>query len=437
VESSQLNPLPVHHADRRDFATISAMTAGELVCSRARRDSEGRLNGISPLYPRHVEEIHLAQSRGPEHAADPTDRLFARPDEFSILPVAQSARSTWIDWHIGQLTAHDGLVRPDHPLLLKALDRRQSASSLVKLLRDPLGYLWTYGFGWSEPEENDEPLTLDALSFGNLIHEILQEAVTSLEADRKGGFAKASDQRIIQAVREGAQRVAAFWNDNRPVPPPAVWHRKCEEAVELAIIALLSQQEPLSDQRSWAEIPFGGDKHARDLDEETVRTLPWDPLASVVIADTDIAIGGSIDRLDLSADGSLARVTDYKTGKRRGKPPQLKGGAELQRCLYAYAVTALLSDKPQVEAQLLYPRQGGNPLKLADPVATLEKLSAFLKAAQASFKAGLSLPGPAAQETWYDLAFALPGGAKESYLDNKMPLVAQSLSAIAPLWDEE
>ncbi len=157
VESSRINPLPVHQADRRYFATIQAMTSDELVCSRARRNSEGRQNGISPLYPRNIKEIHLAHSREPEHAASATDRLFARPAEFSSLPVTHSALTTWKDWHTGRLTSHDGLVRAEHPLLLRSLDRCQSASSLVKLLRDPLGYLWTYGFGCPNPKRPTSP----------------------------------------------------------------------------------------------------------------------------------------------------------------------------------------------------------------------------------------------------------------------------------------
>ena len=58
------------------------MTDRELVCSRARRDSEGRLNGVSPLFPRDIDEVYLAQSREPEHAASASDRLLARPKEF-------------------------------------------------------------------------------------------------------------------------------------------------------------------------------------------------------------------------------------------------------------------------------------------------------------------------------------------------------------------
>lgn len=436
ISAARLDPLPVHHADRRDFRTICDMTTRELVCSRARRDSEGRLNGVSPLYPRNVREAYLVQSREPEHAVSASDRLLARATEFAALPLARGALLTWRDWHREEITGHDGLVRANHPLLLRALDRRQSASSLVKLLRDPLGYLWTYGFGWSAPEETDEPLTLDALAFGNLLHEILDEAVTQLERASPGGFARASSAEISRAIETASDTVSGRWDETRPVPPPVVWRRKRAEAVQLALTALSYRGEPLHDQQSWAEIPFGGDQRADALNEEARSALPWNPTVPVNIPGTAIRIGGSIDRLDLAGDRSRARVTDYKSGRLRSKPPQLKGGAELQRCLYAYAVKALIPERPQVEAQLLYPRKDGNGLPLENPEATLEKLTSYLAAAAASFIDGKALPGPAADEPWYDLAFALPGGAKESYLAALLPLVLQELGALAPLWGE-
>ena len=436
IAADRLDPLPVHEADRRDFRTIRDMTDGELVCSRARRDSEGRLNGISPLYPQDIFETYFARSREPEHAASASDRLMARPDEFAALPCAKSALGTWIDWHREKLSGHDGLVRANHPLLARALDRRQSATSLVKLIRDPLGYLWTYGFGWREPEETDEPLTLDPLAFGKLLHEILEEAVTSLESAGVGGFARASTEAIAQAVGEAANIVGTRWDESRPVPPPAVWERKRNEAMELAVTALTLDEEPLPNQHSWAEISFGGDPRAEALGDEVRAGLPWDPGSEVVIADTTVCIGGSIDRLDLAGDRSRARVTDYKSGKLGGRPPQIRGGAELQRCLYAFAVKSLISTRPQVEARLLYPRKGGQALALDDPEGILERLTRYLAAASTSFAKGKALPGPSAEESWYDLAFALPGGAKESYLETKLPLAAEALAAIAPLWEE-
>jgi hypothetical protein len=436
IAAARLDPLPVHQADRRDFVTIRDMTSRELACSRARRDSGGRLNGISPLYPRSDTEVYYAQSREPAHAASASDRLLARPDEFARFPLAVSAHLTWSEWHQVKITGHDGLVRANHPLLLRSLDRRQSATSLVKLLRDPLGYLWTYGFGWSETEETDEPLTLDALAFGSLLHEILEETVTQLERIRAGGFSGASLQEIGDAVEIVVGVVDSRWKESRPVPPPAVWKRKLAEAAELALVALSHHDDPLPGERSWAEVPFGGDPKAEALTEDVRSSLPWDSLAPVTIPGTSIRIGGSIDRLDLAGDGSRARVTDYKSGQLRSAPPQLKGGAELQRCLYAYAVKALVARHPQVDAQLLYPRRDGRGLRLENPDGTLDRLTKYLIAANTSFAGGAALPGPATHEKWYDLAFALPGGAKESYLTAKLPLVAQMLAAIEPLWGE-
>lgn len=436
ISAARLVPLPVHEADRRDFRTICNMTEREVVCSRARRDSEGRLNGISPLYPHRLGETYLAQSREAEHAASASDRLMARPDEFAGMPRAVSALHTWIDWHREEISGHDGLVRANHPLLVRALDRRQSASSLVKLLRDPLGYLWTYGFGWREPEETDEPLTLDALTFGNLLHEILEEAVTQLEGAGATGFAGASSEAIAQAVAQATEIVRTRWDETRPVPPPVVWERKRAEAAELALTALSLDEEALPDQCCWAEIPFGGDPRAEGLGEQALAALPWDPMVTVAVPGTAVCIGGSIDRLDLAGDRSRARVTDYKSGKLRGRPPQVRGGGELQRCLYAFAVKVLIDTAPEVEARLLYPRRGNQALALDDPEGTLERLAQYLAAACALFTEGKALPGPAADERWYDLAFALPGGAKESYLATKLPLAAQALAAVAPLWEE-
>jgi hypothetical protein len=434
IAADRLDPLPVHQADRRDFETIRAMTGAQLSCSRARRDSGGRINGVSPLFPREGGEVYLAQSREAEQAASPTDRLLARPAEFKNFPGAQSALQTWIDWHSDRLTAHDGLLRPNHPLLRQALERRHSATSMVKLLRDPLSYLWTYGFRWQAPDESEEPLTLDALAFGGLLHEILEETVRSLE-DVPSGFAGAAPDRLRAAIDAATLKIAAAWEENSPVPPPVIWRRKQEEAKEMALTALAIAEPPLDGQRSFAEIPFGDD--GAKADTAWPAGLPWDPRTPVIIPGTGMRIRGFIDRLDLSGDQSQARVTDYKSGRPYGKAPQLRGGAELQRCLYAYAVRSLIAAQPVVDARLLYPRQDGRVLPLDDPDATLSKLTGFLIAAQTAFMAGKALPGPGADDSFNDLAFALPGGASEGYLEQKSALVAEALADLAPLWEEE
>jgi hypothetical protein len=440
VPSHRLEPLPVHDADRRDFHTICRTTARQIVCSRSRRDAEGRLNGMSPLYPPNPPEVHLQRARIPEHAAGWSDRLFARPAEFDELPEALCAISCWIDWHTGRLTPNDGLIRPNHPVVTAALQRQQSATSLVKLLRDPLGYLWRYSFGWMEPSEREDPLLLDALAFGNLLHATLQAAVTSLEASRPGGFGAASSQEIRASLDSALDTVAAGWEQSQPTPPPVIWRRKLQDIRDLAIVALTFEEPNLPGQRSWAEIPFGGDHRAVELTPEQCARLPWDPLTPVIIPGTKLRIGGSIDRIDLAAAGDMARVTDYKSGKppRHGSEPILKGGAELQRCLYAFAVRSLLPGVSSISSRLLYPKGAdGGLYSLAGPEAVLSRLAEFLAASARLAAAGNLLPGRGAQDIYNDFAFALPGGAKESYFELKFPLIAARLADLAPLWEME
>ena len=439
VPADLLDPLPVHEADRRDFDTVIKTTARQVICSYARRDAQGRINGVSPLYPK-LPRVYRQRARIPQHAAGWSDRLFARPSEFEALPAARSALACWIDWHTERLTAHDGLIRANHPLVVAALDRRQSATSLAKLLRDPLGYLWTYGFRWEEPQESEEPLVLDPLAFGNLLHAVLEATVNRLEANIAGGFGMADAAAIAAALDSALADVAAQYERCHPVPPPVLWRRKLEDIRALAFAALTFREDALADQRSFAEIPFGGDPRAEALSSDARARLPWDPMQPVVIPGTEVAIGGSIDRLDLSGVGARARVTDYKSGKPPGKNknPVLKGGAELQRCLYAYAVRALAAGVNDVEARLLYPKGGDAGLyALSDPGQVLEQLAAFVGAARRQILAGNLLPGAGAQDAFNDFAFALPGGAKESYFELKGPLVAERLVDLAPLWGIE
>jgi hypothetical protein len=439
VDSSLLDPLPVHQADRRDFDTILKTTARQVVCSRARRDTQGRMNGVSPLYPKTPVEIYRQRARIPEQAAGWTDRLFARPAEFECMPVARSARSCWIDWHTERLTAHDGLIRANHPLVVASLNRRQSATSLTKLLRDPLGYLWTYGFLWKEPDEIEEPLQLDPLAIGGILHATLERAVSGLELAKPGGFGTADDASLADAVSRALDAVAREWEHARPIPPPVIWERKLQDIRTLAVAALGYREQSLAGQRSWAEIPFGGDRSLEHLTDERRALLPWDPTTPVVIPGTTVAIGGAIDRLDLNSAGEIARVTDYKSGKSPGKKPLvLKGGAELQRCLYAYAVRSLVPGAKDVQTRLLFPRAEKDGLyELADPAAVLSSLAGFVNAAQRYAAAGNVLPGAGAQDGFNDLAFALPGGAKESYFELKSSLISDRLADLSPLWEME
>ncbi len=180
VPSSELQPRTVTEDDRASFTHILLTTEGSVTCSFSRRDATGRLLGISALLPKVPVQL-LHRARVPEHAMSEPDRLMACPDEFANSPRAISANACWRDWHRPELTAHDGLVRPDHPVIKAALGRVHSASSLKSLLRSPLGFVWKYGLGWRAPDLIEETFALDNRAFGTLVHDVLHGAVTELE----------------------------------------------------------------------------------------------------------------------------------------------------------------------------------------------------------------------------------------------------------------
>lgn len=67
LDTALLEPTSVTLEDRTHFAVLRD-AANQIVCSRSRRDSEGRLLGTSPLALSELASQHLQGSRIPEHA---------------------------------------------------------------------------------------------------------------------------------------------------------------------------------------------------------------------------------------------------------------------------------------------------------------------------------------------------------------------------------
>jgi hypothetical protein len=428
IPTDELDPLPVGTADRRDFDTILATTEYEVILSHARRDSEGRLLGRSSLLSAPTEEIYIRRNAVPRHAFSESDRLMARPDEFVDDPQAVSATTAWRNWHRKEITPHDGLVRADHPLLLAILERTQSASSLRLLLRNPLGFVWRYGMRLRMPESANEPLVLDALAMGELVHMTLDLALQALEADI--GLAKANESQIEGAVDHAAATIAGLWESERAVPPAIIWRRTLEESRLLTTRALTYGDENLRQAHSYGEVAFGG------AIPKTNAAGPWDSEIPVEIPDTGFRIAGYIDRLDLSGDGKRALVRDYKTGRPPKEDIVLDGGRELQRCLYAFAVKALLGTDVSISASLLFPRDQID-LKLENPEETLTQITGYLKAARINLQTGQALLGPDTGGNYDDLAFALPANAGATYCKRKMPAATETIGDAATVWEAQ
>jgi PD-(D/E)XK nuclease superfamily len=162
----------------------------------------------------------------------------------------------------------------------------------------PSGSVWRYALGWRQPEEADEPLTLDPLARGNLVHEALQWAVEMLEDS--GWLARAKPATTARAIEDAIAAIAENWESEQPVPPAVIGRNALETAREVSTSALMHPLDKMPGQKNWTEVPFGAP------DETGRHDLPWDPARPVEIPGTGILIHGHIDRLDVAGDGARA-----------------------------------------------------------------------------------------------------------------------------------
>lgn len=434
VPSERLDPMPLSRVDTVDFETIRRTTEGTLFMSWPRRDGNGRQLGVSGLVPPEARTdegmVYLSRSRETATALSETDRMFSRPQEFAATKEAEAVAATVRDWLSPLATAHDGLVSADHPRIAAVLRQVQSATSLRKLLRDPLSFVWRYALGFKAPEYEDEPLLLDARQFGNIVHEVLRRAVENLE--RHGGLAAASQAKIFEAVADARLDVGGLVETTQPVPPTLVWISTMELAERFAKTALLYPLPDRKDARSFAEIPFG--RPAKWIRED----VPWEQDREVRIPGTAIRVGGIMDRLDLVQNGRKAYSVDYKSGKTPEGVEKfvLNGGRELQRPIYRYMVKAVLGEEVEVESALLYPLTD-TYAPLPDTGEAIDLLARYVALARDLLLEGSIVAGIDAEDAFSDTKFALPSQADAVYLARKEGARYGTLAGLTDLWSEE
>lgn len=427
LERRKLHPVSTAERDRLHFEVIRAHTREQLVLSRPQRNAKGGLLSPSALWP-GVSVVHK-RDRVPEHAFSEADRLLARARDAGQLAHVRQAQLCWRNWQWrSDLTAHDGLSNANHPAIEAALKRVQSTTSLQRLLRDPLGFVWRYALGWRSARQEPEPLQLDPMAFGELVHELISRAITALEPTP--GFARASADEIEAAIAGASKAVLSAWPLQRSVPPAILWRHTVKEAARRTAKGLASDDQVRSDTRSWTEVPFGQIDPVKEQ-------APWDVTIAVPIERTALVFGGRMDRLDIRATGDGARITDYKSIKPPPKTQRitLGQGRELQRVLYAIAVRALLPEVRMVVARLIY---------LADDPATFElkgdKLDdaigqaiGYLSAATEILRSGRIAPRWEKDAVYDDMRLALPAD-RESYLRRKSPEFREANRQLNKLW---
>jgi hypothetical protein len=426
LSKHRLDPDPIGDQERRAFDLIRAQASGACVISRSRRSAQGGLLPVSPL----LAPLGRAKPRNrgdiPPHAFSETDRLLARPQDAAASPRIHSAMGCWSDWAAAKITVHDGQVRAQHPIIEAALRRPQSATSLRRLLRNPLAFIWRYGLGWQAPALIEEPLSIDARAWGELVHELLRRTVNRLEPDP--GYTRADATTLRNALSAAVVEVRDEWPLERPVPPPLLWQYTLAHAEQLAFRALRVDETFAAGTRCWTEVPFG-------MSEAEPGDWPWNTTATVRLPDTSATLRGSIDRLDLNA-GASARVTDYKTGAEPANAEQIvvSGGASLQRVIYAIAAKQLLPNVRRIIARLYYLGEATpRSRELPNVAQAVQEVSGYVQQAWILLEEGRGLPG-LAQDEHDEYRIALPADLQK-YLRVKRVSLRRAFGAYGRIWE--
>jgi hypothetical protein len=426
----RLLPVSITERDRATFNMLVGHTSQGIVISRGQLSAEGALQCASALWPAAIVPRARTRSRTPEHAFSEADRLLARPAEAGPSPRIKATRTCWRDWHRSEVTPHDGAIRTDHPAVERALGRVHSATSLKRLARDPLGFLWRYALGMRSVPLAQRPLALDPLMFGELVHELLRRTINALEPGP--GFVRASRDEIEIALSAAADHVRTQWPLERPVPPTLLWAHTLDEATRRSWRGLTVDESFQSGTRSWTEVDFGEAK-------STASDAPWPGDREGVIGQAKLRLRGRIDRVDLGAGGERIRISDYKTGLtlRNADRIVIDQGRELQRVLYAMAVRHLLPDTTTVISRLVFLDGTSTPYQLKgktlDTAAT--DVAQFLDIACTLVRGGGICPGPDAQDRYNDLRLALPTDF-DAYFQRKGAAFRALCRELAPLWSK-
>lgn len=430
VKRRKLVPVPISERDCQVFEVLLGDGSGEITLSRSQRSTEGAMLSASALWPPTITARTRTRTRIPNHAFSEADRLLARPREAGQSLTIKATRACWRNWHRSQFTSHDGVTSAGHPAVERALGRLHSATSLKRLVRDPLGFVWRYAIGMRPLPLAQQPLSLNPVIFGELVHEMLRRAVDDLEPDP--GFVQSSRDQIEIALSAALANIREQWPLERPVPPALLWGHTLDEAARRALRGLTTGRSFQQGTTSWTELEFGnagtGDSHG-----------PWPADREVVVGEEQIRLGGRIDRVDVGAAGDRVRISDYKTGKTPTNADRivLAGGKELQRVLYAMAVRRMLPNATTISSRLVYLDLNSPPYSLEGDTldAACVTLARFVDAACRLVCRGPVCPGPDAEDRYNDLRLALPAES-DAYFRRKRASFASASTDLSPLWSE-
>jgi len=322
-------------------------------------------DSAAALLPREFDLAVIHRALGEGSNADMRGRVVSLLRGNHLLARALEAENA--RWGEPRFNAYDGVIL--RPNVLDALRQAHaaegapvSASRIEEYATCPLAYFMRRVLGLQPLEDPEEAESIDAMRRGGIVHRILFETFTSLSGSGALPLTRETLPAALAALDEACDRRFAEEENQGVIGYPLLWAIDKERIREdLAEALRIEATEDTSYRPSRYEIRYG--MPGRGDEEDPASTD--EPMVFEIQPGRTVKLKGRIDRIDVTADGASARITDYKTGRmKKYGADRLGGGTSVQLPLYMIAAEKLLAPlHPGVRAEearyLSVDRKGG------------------------------------------------------------------------------
>ncbi len=234
-------------------------------------------------------------------------------------------------------SVYDGLIPHQ---LLAAHEKPYSSSDFSTFAECPYRYFLRNVLKVSSLDSPEDSKELDPMDKGNLIHQILFHLFITLKKNKLLPLSKDNlihaTQHLEKVLEDICSQVRVKLVLNEPL-----WQIQKELILD-DLKALLRQEasDPTGFIPKAFEVRFGMGKTAREDPE-----LSTDEELILKTGEDMLRFCGKIDRIDLSADGTKARIIDYKTGSnKKWVDNAFQGGKSIQLAVYLSALPVLMRE---------------------------------------------------------------------------------------------
>ncbi len=291
-----------------------------------------------------LDDYDLRAIAGLVEAGKPERALYlaAVSEQFKRGVEAETAR-----WQEKHFTQFDGIVsQAAHRTIAGDV---VSPTRIERFAACPFAYFLQRVLNIQPLEEPERMERIAPLDRGALIHRAFCRAYT--ERFRNGATASAGE--LSASLRDAAN---AEFRRLRAVPPALTWALDQAEILrDLDRFATLDAADCLAAgaRPAMFETRFGMPPRSHREDRASTER----PL-ELVFGGKSYKFKGMIDRIDELGEGE-ARVIDYKTGRKSGKPNTFAGGTALQLPIYILAAQMLRPNRRAVGAEYAFATERG------------------------------------------------------------------------------